>query len=70
MTKVNIDTYGRLVWTRVHRECFRDDPANFDLRPPGKVFMAAYATFIAAKNVYLGSAGTLPTVKKALGLAG
>jgi fructose-bisphosphate aldolase class II len=67
VTKINIDTDGRLVWCRVHRESFRDDPANFDLRPPGKVFMKEYASFIAAKNVKLGSVGTLAEVKKALG---
>jgi len=57
--KVNIDTDGRLVWTRVHREYFRDNPGEFDLRPPGKIFMAEYAKFIASRNVYLGSAGQL-----------
>jgi fructose-bisphosphate aldolase, class II len=64
VTKVNIDTDGRLVWCRVHRESFRDDPKNFDLRPPGKVFMAEYAKFIAHKNVALGSAGRLDEVRK------
>ena len=64
VTKVNIDTDGRLVWTRVHREFFLEKPENFDLRPPGKVFMAAYADFIAEKNQYLGSAGTLDEVRK------
>ena len=59
MTKVNIDTDGRLVWTRVHREFFRDKPEKFDLRDPGKVFMDEYAKFIAHKNEKLGSAGTL-----------
>jgi fructose-bisphosphate aldolase, class II len=59
VTKVNIDTDGRLVWTRVHREYFRDKPAEFDLRPVGKVFMAEYAKFIAHKNEKLGSAGHL-----------
>ena len=34
VTKVNIDTDGRLVWCRVHREYFRDKPAEFDLRGP------------------------------------
>ena len=63
VTKINIDTDGRLVWCRVHREAFRDDPANFDLRPPGKVFMKEYAKFIAAKNVKLGSAGQLDAVR-------
>ncbi|TVR58856.1 MAG: ketose-bisphosphate aldolase, partial [Gemmatimonadales bacterium] len=32
VTKVNIDTDGRLVWTRVHREYFRDHPEEFDFR--------------------------------------
>jgi len=67
VTKVNIDTDGRLVWTRVHREYFLEHPENFDMRPPGKVFMAEYAKFIAAKNEKLGSAGTLEDVRKMLG---
>jgi fructose-bisphosphate aldolase class II len=67
VTKVNIDTDGRLVWTRVHREYFRDKPAEFDLRPIGKVFMAEYAKFIADKNEKLGSAGHLDEVRKLIG---
>lgn len=63
VTKVNIDTDGRLVWTRVHREYFRDQPENFDLRPIGKVFMTEYARFIADKNSKLGSAGQLDAVR-------
>ncbi len=66
VTKVNIDTDGRLVWTRVHREYFRDHPENFDLRPVGKVFMAEYAKFIVGKNEKLGSAGKLEEVRKLL----
>ncbi len=66
VTKVNIDTDGRLVWTRVHREFFRDKPEQFDFRPPGKIFMDEYAKFIAHKNTKLGSAGTLGTVRDAL----
>jgi fructose-bisphosphate aldolase class II len=67
VTKVNIDTDGRLVWCRVHREAFRDDPKNFDLRPPGKVFMAEYAKFIAHKNQVLGSAGQVDAVRALVG---
>ena len=63
VTKVNIDTDGRLVWTRVHREFFRDNPGAFDFRPPGKVFIEEYAKFIAAKSVKLGCAGTLDEVR-------
>lgn len=64
VTKINIDTDGRLVWTRVHREYFLEHPENFDFRPIGKVFMAEYAKFIAEKNVKLGSAGQLDAVRK------
>jgi fructose-bisphosphate aldolase class II len=62
--KINIDTDGRLVWTRVHREFFRDHPDKFDLRDPGKIFMAEYAKFIASRNELLGSAGQLPAAKE------
>jgi fructose-bisphosphate aldolase class II len=66
VTKVNIDTDGRLVWTRVHREFFRDYPEKFDLRDPGKIFIAEYAEFIAHKNEKLQAAGTLEAVRKAI----
>ena len=66
VTKINIDTDGRLVWTRVHRELFRDHPEIFDLRAPGKIFMDAYADFIAEKNGYLGSEGQLEKVRALL----
>ncbi|MBN1811488.1 MAG: ketose-bisphosphate aldolase [Anaerolineae bacterium] len=65
--KINIDTDGRLVWTRVHREFFRDKPEVFDFRPVGKVFMEEYAKFIASRNELLGSAGQLEAVRAALG---
>jgi len=69
--KINIDTDGRLVWCRVHREHFKNTPSDFDLRPPGKVFMGEYAKFIASRNELLGSAGQLDaareTAKKLLG---
>ncbi|MCX7886287.1 MAG: ketose-bisphosphate aldolase [Verrucomicrobiae bacterium] len=64
--KVNIDTDGRLVWTRVHREFFRDHPDKFDLREAGKPFMEEYAKMIMAKNQMLGSAGRLDEVRTAL----
>jgi fructose-bisphosphate aldolase, class II len=67
VTKINIDTDGRLVWTRVHREYFRDHPETFDFRPIGKVFMKEYADFIASKNVKLGSAGQTESLRQLLG---
>jgi fructose-bisphosphate aldolase class II len=66
VTKINIDTDGRLVWTRVHREFFRDKPGEFDFRPPGKIFMDEYAKFIAHKNVMLGSANQLGDLRASL----
>ncbi len=64
--KINIDTDGRLVWARVHREYFRDHPEVFDFRPVGKIFMEEYANFIASRNELLGSAGHLEEVRAAL----
>ncbi len=66
VTKVNIDTDGRLLWTRVHREFFRDKPQEFDFRPPGKIFVEEYAKFIGHKNKMLGSAGHLPDIRQKL----
>jgi fructose-bisphosphate aldolase class II len=67
VTKINIDTDGRLVWTRVHREFFRDKPTEFDFRPPGKIFIEEYAKFISSRNKLLGSAGQLADLRKNLG---
>jgi fructose-bisphosphate aldolase class II len=67
VTKINIDTDGRLVWTRVHREFFRDKPSEFDFRPPGKIFIDEYAKFIASRNQLLGSANQLADLRKSLG---
>jgi fructose-bisphosphate aldolase class II len=64
VTKINIDTDGRLVWCRVHREHFMNKPEDFDLRPPGKVFMGEYAKFIASRNVLLGSAGQIDAARE------
>jgi fructose-bisphosphate aldolase class II len=66
VTKVNIDTDGRLVWCAVYREMFRDKPEDFDPRTPGKPFMAEYAGYITHKNKLLGSAGQLETVRSEL----
>lgn len=67
VTKVNIDTDGRLVWTRVHREYFRDHPEDFDFRKPGRIYMDEYAAFIAHKNQKLLSAGCLADVNATVG---
>lgn len=68
VTKVNIDTDGRLVWCAVYRETFRDKPGDFDPRTPGKPFMAAYAEYITHKNKMLGSSGQLESLRSSLGV--
>lgn len=67
VTKVNIDTDGRLVWTRVHREHFLEHPENIDFRKPGEIMMSEYAKFIVHKNGKLGSAGKLDEVRGVVG---
>ena len=64
--KVNIDTDGRLVWCRVHREFFRDNPEVFDLRKPGEVFINEYAKYIEHKNQVLGAAGQLDDLRASI----
>lgn len=66
VTKVNIDTDGRLVWTRVHREYFRDHPEEFDFRGPGRVFIDEYARFIEHKSEKLQSKGVVEELRQAL----
>ncbi len=66
VTKVNIDTDGRLVWYRVHREHFVAHPENFDFRKPGREYIEAYAEFIVHKSGKLGCAGRLPEIRAAL----
>jgi fructose-bisphosphate aldolase class II len=66
VTKVNIDTDGRLVWTRVHREYFNEHPDEFDFRKPGTIYVREYAAFAAEKTKKLGSAGRLAEVRAAV----
>lgn len=66
VVKINIDTDGRLIWTSVHREYFRDKVNGIDLRDPGKQYMEEYANFIAHKNEVFGSANQLSAVKALL----
>jgi fructose-bisphosphate aldolase class II len=67
VAKINIDTDGRLVWTRVHREFFRDKPAEFDFRAPGKIYIDEYAKFIASRNKLLGAENQLDSLRATLG---
>lgn len=53
--KVNIATDMRLIWTRIHREFFRDTPELFDMVVPGRAYMNTLETFVAQKCTFLKS---------------
>ncbi len=53
--KVNIATDMRLIWTRIHREFFRNTPELFDMVIPGRVYMNALESFVAQKCTFLKS---------------
>ena len=53
--KVNIATDARLIWTRVHREFFRESPGQFDPVLPGRIYMEELEKFIIEKFRLLGA---------------
>ena len=57
VTKVNIGTDGRLIWTRVHREFFKSSPNEFDFMASGKIYMEEFSAFVAQKSEKLRAAG-------------
>ena len=61
--KINIATDTRLLWTRVHREFFRDTPELFDPVIPGKTYVAEYQKFMLQKFDLLGATGKVRDMK-------
>lgn len=55
--KINMATDFRLLWTRVNREFFRDQPDQFAPIPPGKTYMKAFEELALAKFDFLGATG-------------
>ncbi len=53
--KINIATDMRLIWTRIHREFFQNNPDKFDMVIPGKEYMNALESFVADKCNFLMS---------------
>jgi fructose-bisphosphate aldolase, class II len=51
--KVNIATDMRLIWTRVNREFFQQEPEKFDMIVPGKTYMDELEKFVANKCLFL-----------------
>jgi fructose-bisphosphate aldolase class II len=55
--KVNIATDLRLLWTKVHRRFFVEQPELFDPVIPGKEYMKAYKEFMIERFEVLGCKG-------------
>jgi fructose-bisphosphate aldolase, class II len=55
--KVNIATDLRLLWTKVHRKFFAEQPELFDPVIPGKEYMKAYKEFMIERFEVFGSKG-------------
>jgi fructose-bisphosphate aldolase, class II len=51
--KINIATDMRLIWTRVHREFFLNEPEKFDMVVPGKQYMDELEKFVSEKCLFL-----------------
>ncbi|MEM8485503.1 MAG: class II fructose-bisphosphate aldolase [Bacteroidota bacterium] len=64
--KVNVATDTRILWTRVHREYFRDQPENIDLVVPGKMYIEAYADLIEQKFALFGARDKAPELQQML----
>lgn len=61
--KVNIATDLRLLWTKVHRKFFYEQPDLFDLLIPGKEYISAYKSFMIERFEILGSIGKAESIK-------
>lgn len=60
--KVNIATDLRLLWTKIHRRFFYEQPEAFDPVVPGKEYMKAYKEFMIERFEILGSKGKISSI--------
>ncbi|TMU57370.1 class II fructose-bisphosphate aldolase [Flagellimonas algicola] len=61
--KINIATDTRLLWTRVHREFFKDSPDLFDPIIPGQTYIEEQEKFILEKFDLFGATGKASQIK-------
>ncbi len=61
--KVNIATDLRLLWTKVHRSFFAEQPELFDPVIPGKEYMKAYKEFMIERFEVFGCKGKASSIK-------
>ena len=55
--KINVATDFRLIWTRVHREFFKEEPDMFDPVVPGATYIEELAAFVTDRCRVFGSQG-------------
>lgn len=61
--KVNIATDLRLLWTKLHRKFFHEQPELFDPIIPGKAYMKAYTELMIERFEVLGAKGKAAQIK-------
>jgi fructose-bisphosphate aldolase class II len=61
--KVNIATDIRLLWAKVHRKFFAEQPELFDPVIPGKEYMKACKELLINKFEVLGATGKASLIK-------
>jgi fructose-bisphosphate aldolase class II len=61
--KVNVATDLRLLWTKVHRRFFAEQPELFDPVIPGKEYIKAYIEFMVERFEVYGSKGKANSIK-------
>lgn len=61
--KVNIATDFRLLWTRINREFFRDEPSQFHPLIPGKKYIKAFEELALEKFDFLGATGKASEIR-------
>ena len=64
--KLNFATDFRLLWTRVNREFFKQNPDKFAPTVPGKQYMKEYSEVVIEKFEMLGAIGKAQTFKKSV----
>lgn len=60
--KVNIATDLRLLWAKIHRTFFHEQPELFDPVVPGRTYMKAYKEFMLERFEVLGAAGKASSI--------
>lgn len=61
--KINIATDFRLLWTRINREFFRDEPDQFHPLIPGRKYIKAFEDLALQKFDFLGATGKASAIK-------